>query len=226
MKIHRAMQDDCCKYSGTVVVIDVVRAFTTAGVAFACGAERVFLVGAVDDAFALRKEIPFSRIMGEVGGKKPEGFDFGNSPSELMRENLGGATLIQRTTAGTQGVVKSVNADLILAASFVNAKATARYIIDNKAEDVTFVITGAFDDEDGDEDEACADYIEELLRGGDPEHKPFAERVKKSTAGSRIGDPLKPHFPAADMDVVLSFNKYDFVMVVKRADGKLVMTKM
>ena len=41
---------------GTVVIIDVYRAFTTAAVAFLKGAEKIILVAEVEEALALRKE--------------------------------------------------------------------------------------------------------------------------------------------------------------------------
>lgn len=39
--------------TGTVVVVDVLRAFTTAAVTFAGGAREILLVEAVEDAMAL-----------------------------------------------------------------------------------------------------------------------------------------------------------------------------
>ena len=44
---------------------------------------------------------------GEVGGLRPEGFDFGNSPTYINDADLSGLTMIHRTSAGTQGVVRS-----------------------------------------------------------------------------------------------------------------------
>jgi 2-phosphosulfolactate phosphatase len=45
---------------------------------------------------------------GEVNGLPPEGFDFGNSPTQVMKLDLRGRALVQRTSAGTQGIVRSV----------------------------------------------------------------------------------------------------------------------
>jgi 2-phosphosulfolactate phosphatase len=68
--------------AGAVAVIDVFRAFTTAAVALAEGAARVIMVGEVEEALQLRAIGRGQICMGEVGGKAPPGFDFGNSPYE------------------------------------------------------------------------------------------------------------------------------------------------
>ena len=65
---------------GLAVVIDVFRCFTTEAVAFANGAKEIVLVAEIEEAFELQKLGRGDLLMGEVGGKKPEGFDFGNSP--------------------------------------------------------------------------------------------------------------------------------------------------
>ncbi len=88
---------------GVVIVIDVIRAFTVAAYAFAGGAARLWLVSAVDEAFALREREPGALLAGEVGGRLIPGFDFNNSPSLMAATEVHGRLLIQRTGAGTQG---------------------------------------------------------------------------------------------------------------------------
>jgi 2-phosphosulfolactate phosphatase len=41
--------------------------------------------------------------MGERKGKKLPGFDYGNSPTEIQAIDFSGKTVIQTTSAGTQG---------------------------------------------------------------------------------------------------------------------------
>ena len=86
---------------GLVVVIDVFRCFTTEAVAFENGAKEIVLVAEIEEAFDLQKQGRGDLLMGEVGGKKPQGFEFGNSPYELKNEDLTGKTIIQSTRAGT-----------------------------------------------------------------------------------------------------------------------------
>ena len=65
---------------GAVVIIDVFRAFTTAAVMLANGAERIIMVGSVEEAVGLRAAGIGQVCVGEVDGLAPEAFDFGNSP--------------------------------------------------------------------------------------------------------------------------------------------------
>src|SRR5688572_24084000 len=91
--------------TGPVVVIDVIRAFTTAAYAFGAGAEAIYLVATVEEALAFTHAHPHVLAMGEERGRRIEGFTFSNSPVEVSRADLRGRTLVQRTSAGTQGVV-------------------------------------------------------------------------------------------------------------------------
>jgi 2-phosphosulfolactate phosphatase len=164
LEIRRATLDTCANETGTVIVIDVIRAFTTAAFAFAAGARDIALVSSIDEAFALRKCAPGLLLMGEEGGRPVPGFDFGNSPAALVEQDLSRRRLVQRTSQGTQGVVRSRKATELLAASFVCAGATARYVRRSAPDMLSFVITGARLPGEGDEDAACADYLEQLLR--------------------------------------------------------------
>ena len=144
MQIEQVTLATCGAAAGAVVVIDVLRAFTTAAFAFAAGAREIVLVSGIDEALALRERLPGALALGEVDGLAVTGFDFSNSPADLVGQDLGGRTLIQRTSAGTQGVVRSVSAELLLASSFVCAGATARYLRELAPERVAFVITGDY----------------------------------------------------------------------------------
>jgi len=222
MRIRRATLETCHTATGTVVAIDVIRAFTTAAFAFAAGARDIVLVGEVEEALALRERFPRALLMGEVKGVQPESFDLGNSPSALIGLDLAGRRIIQRTSAGTQGVVRSTQAKALLTSSFVCAGATARYLMKQNPASVTFVITGAGVGTDGDEDAACADYVQALLRGETPGAAPFLQRVRNSTDG-RFFAQMPPRFPMSDLDCCLSVDHFDFAMVVERQDKLLLM---
>lgn len=225
MNIKRATLETCAQADGLVVVIDVIRAFTTACFAFEAGAKEIILASGVDEALALRDRMPGALMMGEVGGLPPEGFDYGNSPSQLIGMNLSGRRMIQRTGAGTQGVVRSTRADRLLAASFCCASATVRYIRGVSPASVTLVITGQRPPQSGegygDEDAAFADYLEARLNGLEPDAAPYLERVRRS----RDADEDARRFPgfAADMICCTDLDRVQFAMVVQRRDGLPVM---
>jgi 2-phosphosulfolactate phosphatase len=213
----------CGDAGGVVVVIDVLRAFTTAAYAFAGGAAEIWLVSTVEEAFELRKRLPGALLMGEVDGLPIKGFDYSNSPYAMHRAVVKGRQLIQRTSAGVQGVVRSTGAEVLLAASFCNARATAEYVRLMAPARVTFVVTGAENAGGGDEDEACADYLTALLSQERVQVEPFLQRVRASTAGRTFADPAQPEFPEMDLEYSVQANRFDFVMKVGRVAGGLVM---
>ncbi len=226
MEFKRRLVETCSDATGMVVVIDVLRAFTTTAYAFAAGATKIVLVGTVEEAFALREQIPGALLSGEVGGLPIKRFDLPNSPTVIAEMDLKGRTLVERTTAGTQGIVRSERAEVLLAASFCNARATARYVQARSPEAVTFVITGVFEDNNGDEDAACADYMEALLTGEAPDPVSYLERVRESKAALKFRDPAQPDFPVSDLEYAMQADKFDFAMVVRREEGRLVMRAM
>jgi 2-phosphosulfolactate phosphatase len=231
MRFHRSSLQDCELAGGVVVVIDVLRAFSTAAYAFAAGARDISLVSTVEEALALRAASPRLRLMGEANGLRIPGFDFSNSPAEISTQDLRGMSLVQRTSAGTQGVVRSRRAERILAASFCVARATADYLLMLGPEGVTFVVTGLRPGVEhpegrgswGDEDVGCAEYLEALLSGDTPDPAPYLERVVQSAPGELFTDPAHPEYAAADLALCLALDRFDFAMPVDRLDGQLRM---
>jgi 2-phosphosulfolactate phosphatase len=222
LKFHYKDLEDCHDAKGVVIVIDVLRAFSTAAYAFSRGAKEILLVSTVDEALSLKSAIPDSRAMGEVGGLRPEGFDFGNSPTYIDETDLSGITMIHRTSAGTQGVVRSWGADVMLASSFVVAGATARYVSNLAVPEVTFVITGKSYN-GGDEDLACAQYLESLLKGSQPDINPFIKRVLESRDAFPHLDPAQREFPLSDLEYCTQVDKFDFAMPITRENGNFIM---
>ena len=104
ISIH-SLLEGATQATGSVAVIDVFRAFTTAAVALANGASKIVMVRTVKEALELRQAGIGEICMGEVHGRAPDGFDFGNSPFEVSTVDFQGKTVIQRTSAGTQGIV-------------------------------------------------------------------------------------------------------------------------
>ena len=220
MKFHYTSLETCHEASGVVIVIDVLRAFSTAAYAFSRGAKEIMLVSTVEEALALRTRFPASKAMGEVGGLAPEGFDFGNSPTFLIEHDLSDLTLIQRTGAGTQGAVRSRKADVLVAASFVVASATVDYVRSHEPEEVTLVITGILNN---DEDLACAEYLEALLKSHKPDPAPFIQRVYASRDAFQHLDPEQRAFPLSDLDYCTRIDRFDVAMPIARNNGLLVM---
>lgn len=223
MKFHYTNLETCHEATGVVVVIDVLRAFSNAAYAFSRGAKEIHPVGGVEDALQLKTQIPNSMVCGEVGGLPPEGFDFGNSPTQTKGLDLTGKVIVQSTGAGTKGIVRSVKAETMFAASFVVASATVKLIQELAPETVTFVITGQYRPGHGDEDVACAEYLEFLFKGEQPDPVPFIERVFKSRDAVQHLDPNMPEFPRSDLDHCTNIDLFDFAMPVTKENGRYVM---
>ena len=89
-----------------------------------------------------------------------------------------------------------------------------------------FVITGVLaghPNNRGDEDAACADYVEALLRDEVPDPAPFIRRVFDSDVARIFADPARPKFPPADLELATAVDRFDFAMLVQRRNGQLVM---
>jgi 2-phosphosulfolactate phosphatase len=205
------------------VVIDVLRSFTTAAVALARGASAIYPVDGITAATALLAHLDEAVSVGAVGGGDPiPGFDYGNSPSQLMVARLTGKPVVMSTAAGVRGLQRFRHAKHLFAASLVCARATAEAIRASGAEEICFVITGDWVDRDGDEDIACADYIESMLSGQPAETAQFAQRVRDSDFGRRFTAGTWPNLPRADLDLAAHPDLFTFAMPVKLENDHLV----
>lgn len=198
--------------TGTAVIIDVFRAFTTAAFAIAAGAREVVLVADHEQALALKAADPTVFLTGEIGGRPIPGFDLGNSPSHIVGLDLRGRRVVQRTSAGTQGVVAAAAADEIVLGSLVIAGATARYVADREL--VSLVATDDARSGDSSEDDVCAAYLESLLlRQPAP---PLSVRL----LGDETGWP--EWFPRRDAELACELDRFAFALPVTREAGLLV----
>ncbi len=103
------------------VVIDVLRATSTAVSALAAGYDRVLFAETLEQALALRGE---GRVLaGERRCMRPAGFDQGNSPRDAAP--CGGTELVLATTNGAPAVIAATrSASSVLLASMLNLEAT------------------------------------------------------------------------------------------------------
>ena len=195
------------------VIIDVFRAFSTACYAFDNGINRLLDVATPEEAFALRDKLKAEVIIaGEQDEKKPAGFDYGNSPTEMLTGSLAGKTMIHCTTAGTRGIISASGATEILGAGLVNAGAVASYISMIRPEKVTLVAMGYRATETAEEDMLCARYIKDLLQGRETDITKETEALRKG-AGSRFFNPANLDFsPPTDFFLCTDLNRFNFVL--------------
>ena len=208
--------------SGVVVIVDVFRAFTTAAVAFSKGVEKIVLVAEVEEAIALREQGVGDLCVGEVGGMRPDGFDFNNSPSEMSGADIEGKTIIHSTRAGTVGMAAAAEAKKLYGGSFAVASATARAVGRQRPELVTIVAMGLEGRIRADEDEHCALFLRNLLQGRRPDHESVKRLVLAGEESQKYDDPTKPHFPPKDREMALAIDSHNFAIRVEREEGLLV----
>lgn len=210
---------DLTETPSVAVVVDVMRAFTVAAWAFARGAEKIVLAESLDDALALKARHPDWVALKD--GPPAPGFDAVNSPGLLRSADLGGRTVVQKTTAGTVGALAVKDASLVLCASFVVAEATARLLRARAVDSVTFVVTG----EDGraDEDLACAQYIAGRVNEAATEAAGFVRRAAESRAATELAEGVRQGVHPDDVALCLEVDRFPFAMVAALEGSLMVL---
>lgn len=116
------------------IVVDVIRATTTLNVLFERGCRSVLVAPDVAAARAARADLAArgaeALLAGEVEGLPPPGFDYGNSPAEFARHDLGGRDVIFATTNGTRAIRACAGSRAILIGALRNASAVTRAALD------------------------------------------------------------------------------------------------
>jgi 2-phosphosulfolactate phosphatase len=211
---------------GVTVIIDVFRAFSVACYAFDAGAAGIIATSGVDNAISLKKQYANSVLVGERDEKKIPGFDFGNSPTEIIQADLTGKIVIHTTTAGTQGLINARQADIVLTGSFVNVAAIVRFIKSVRPSVVTLVAMGYRATESAGEDLLCADYIKDGLFG---QSNVTEEKIRSliSGAGKRFFNPDNINFsPPSDFFLCTIKDRFNFVLRSEmRNDGNATLIK-
>jgi 2-phosphosulfolactate phosphatase len=203
--------------NGAAVIIDVLRAATTVACALASGAKDVVLVDSAERARELRAtRHPGALLVGEVDGVKIPDFDYDNSPAQMESAPIRGMVIILRTSSGTQGVLAAARADRVFLAGFANARATAN-VLRASSRVASLVAMGTGGALPAEEDEACAAYIESLLRGRALPAAALAADVRKR---------LPRDHPAPtwerDVELCLGPDRFEFAIEVHREEGLAV----
>jgi 2-phosphosulfolactate phosphatase len=140
---RRDLGDTAC------VVFDILRATSTFVTALHHGAAAIIPVSEIAEAVALRQRQPDVLLAGErngikIGAAQSGGvdFDFGNSPREFRTEKVRGKTIVSTTTNGTRALQACAAAKIVLAASFLNLSATAKFLNQLEPETILLICAG------------------------------------------------------------------------------------
>jgi len=141
------------------VVVDVLRATSTIAQALASGYQRVLCCAEIEDALALRAQIPDSLVGGERKAVQVEGFDVGASPREFLEPRA--ETLILSTTNGTRAILETAErCEEVVLGSLLNLDAVARVAGSRDA----VIVCAGFQDAFALDDAYCAGRIVQLVQ--------------------------------------------------------------
>ena len=206
---------------GLAVIIDVFRAFSFACYATSGGVRRIHPVAGIETALALRAANPGWLCAGERCGRKPPGFDFGNSPTEIEAADLEGRVLVHTTHAGTQGLVATMQAEEVLTGSLVNAAAICRYIASRRPRVVSLVRMGHEARARCAEDDLGAELIAARLAGRDFDTTAIRPALQGTSAAQKFFDPAADWAPERDFELCTAVDRFDFVLALHGRDGPL-----
>jgi 2-phosphosulfolactate phosphatase len=156
--------------SATVcVVFDVLRATSSMVTALANGADGILPVEDIPEALQVRARQPEVLLAGERQGHRIQAeltgnvsFDLGNSPREFTREKVSGRIIVMTTTNGTRALRACAQAQTVLAACFLNLRATAQLLEKLMPCHLLLVCGGTFD-QAAYEDALCAGALCNLV---------------------------------------------------------------
>ena len=138
------------KLAGSVcVVFDVLRATSVIVTGLANGARSFIPVSEISEALQYRSAHPDVLLAGERNGLKIShavsggmAFDLGNSPREFLHSRIAQRDIVTTTTNGTRALRACVLAEAVLAAAFLNLKATAHWLVAHKPQKIIAVCAG------------------------------------------------------------------------------------
>ncbi len=231
MKITRSSLLSGAKHAqGVAVIIDVFRAFSCTPLLFSLGIQSSIFVASPDQALKLKHQDPDLLLIGEIGGAPIEGFDFGNSPSQILNADPGtfsDRTVVQRTSSGVQGALAALKtAQEVLLGSYGLASATADYILACRPREVSLVAMGWDLKEIAPEDEGCAAYMAHLLGSGTYDHLQTLREIITHDSTQKFLRNDTTYFPPEDPILCLQRDIYDFALRVKQTADSVQVEKI
>lgn len=129
-EVHIAVGERGCELANELraiaIIVDALRASATLATLFEQGVSEVWVVAEVEKAWRLKTEMADALIVGERNSLKIEGFDFSNSPTEILQaQNLKGQRAIFTSTTGAKRILACQQATAVLIGTTVNASAVA-----------------------------------------------------------------------------------------------------
>ncbi len=147
-----------------IVVVDVMRATTTATTALSLG-WRVFPARTTDDAFIIASRLENPLMVGEIGGNTPYGFDLTNSPVQMALRTDRERPVVFVSSSGTQLILSAEGSEGVYLACFRNFSAVAEHIA-GRHERIALIGAGTRGQFRREDQMGCAWVAERLVKMG------------------------------------------------------------
>ena len=233
--MNRSVVIDCFPASAqryvnryAIVVVDVIRATTTATTALAQG-RRVFPVQTTDEAFVLASKLSEPLLVGELGGYMPFNFDLTNSPLQIANRNDFYRPMIFISSSGTQLLMNATRGrGAVYISCLRNLSALAGHLIKNH-NDVAILGAGTRGQFRREDQIGCAWLAEKLLEdgylAGTPDTLKYVNRwsgadlnlIREGRSAKYLLKSNQKH----DLDFVIE-NIDDLEVVPRMIDGEIV----
>ena len=143
-----------------IVVVDVIRATTTAITAAACG-RRCFPAPSVEAALAIAARFDNALLAGELSGWVPREFEMDNSPALVAGRTDTHRPLVLVSSSGTRVIHEAVGCDAVYLAAFRSYSSLAEHLA--RRHDRVAVIGAGSRGEFREEDQICCAWIAAAL---------------------------------------------------------------
>lgn len=210
-----------------IVVIDVIRATTTATTAVSLR-RRVFPVQTTDEAFVLASTLEDPILVGELGGNMPYGFDFTNSPVKVAALTDTHRPMILVSSSGTQLLQNAVGSEAVYIACFRNFSAIANYL-SGKHQRVAILGAGSRGQFRREDQMGCAWVAETLVKAGYKAETPKTKEIiscwsgasPEEVRGGRSAEYLRRTGQEHDLEFVIQYID-DLNIVPSLVNGELI----
>ncbi len=147
-----------------IVVVDVIRATTTATTALSLG-RRVYPARTTDEAFVIASTLNGPLMVGELGGNMPYGFELTNSPAQIAERKDVDRPMVLVSSSGTQLLLNAAGREPVYIACFRNFSAIARYL-DGRHHKIALLGAGTRGEFRREDQMGCAWVAEKLIESG------------------------------------------------------------
>ncbi len=210
-----------------IVVIDVIRATTTATTAVSLG-RRVFPVQTTDEAFILASSLEEPLLVGELGGNMPYGFEMTNSPAQIAVRDDVHRPMILVSSSGIQLLLNATGSMGVYIACFRNISAIAEYLA-GRHDRIAILGAGTRGQFRREDQMGCAWMAEKLIQEGyEAETAQTSEYISRwkgispeEVRGGRSAGYLRESRQEHDLEFVLDHID-DLDTVPALVDGELV----